>query len=404
MKKGPFCFFCLIILVSCQSQNTEKNEFAAKLHHSRISSDEDYEKLLVDLNEGMIENGLHFLDYCDKAIILKEDNYPDEPEIYLEQIHRDVSRLLPELEFSDFRFKVEVDTSISDSVDHFLYFVVSLKCNSKTYEQRSFYGLFYPDMVAPVGFKIDERGFYKIFNKVLADHQSAYRLHLVLPGPWDTGAEEQFGIIALTETQSQMLHGSGALFRPTYEDFKNSLSDDRIEFAIKEFSTCGLLLHLSPQEIKMATENVSAGENFNFNDVLQCFPHTICLFEAELTNLEDPYRALLTELSQISHGAFNPARISDRFAHPVNGLAEVSFSIEGNTYSKHLTTIDDWIDPAFFELINEAVTENNVGGQFYELYSDDDESKFIFLTPEQYQYLSANHILIFADQMRETEQ
>lgn len=391
-------------LAGCGQNETSMIAFADKLLNTKTSSKENYERLLKDIKAGTIKDGFQFVAYCDKATIIKESNYPSEPEKYLELIHRDVSKLLPELSFSDFKFQVKLDSSISDSDSKFYDFVVSLKCNGKTYRQKSSYHLYSPSKNQYFGNKIDQQEFYKIFNKILADNQSIYRLHEVKSIPNNAVDWTQFGIIALTKEQADMLHGAGVYFRPSYESFKNTLTSKKIETAISEFQKIGLLSHLSADQIMRATERINQQENRNLNDILQCFPQVIYFFDTELGNLEDPYKEILNEFSLISHGLFKPTNITDNFSKPTNKKATIKFSFNGKDYTKDLKVEDDWIDPSFLDLIKQAVIDNKLNGQYYELYNGGQEASLIFLTTDQYQYLRTNKLLVFADQWQTEEE
>jgi hypothetical protein len=372
--------------------------FADKLLDSKVISKDNYEKLGLAIKNGSIKNDFQFVGYCKKAVIIKESNYPSEPEKYLELIHRDVSKLLPELSFSDFKFQIKLDSTISDDDSKFYDFVVSLKCNGKIYRQKSSYRFYSSGKNQYFGNKIDQQEFYKIFNKVLSDNQSIFRLHEVKSSPNNAVDWTQFGIIALTKDQADMLHGAGVYFRPSYENFKTTLTSKKIEDAISQFSKIGLLSHLSAGQIKIATEKVAEQENKNLNDVLQCFPQTIYFFDIELGNLEDPYKEILDELSLVSHGLFKPSNITDNFSKPTNSNASIKFSLNNKEYTKDIKVEEDWVDPSFFDLIKQVVIENKLNGQFYELYTGGQEASIIFLTTEQYDYLRANKLLVFADQ------
>jgi hypothetical protein len=385
-------------ITSCGQNESSMIAFADKLFNTKTLSKENYEKLLNDIKVGTIRDGFQFVGYCDKATIIKESNYPSEPKKYLELIHKDVSELLPELSFSDFKFQITFDSTISDNDSKFYHFVVSLKCNGKNYSQKSFYHLYSPSKNEYFGNKIDQQGFYKIFNKVLADNQSIYRLHEVKSIPNNTVDWSQFGIIALTKNQVDMFRGSGVYFKPSYESFKNTLTSQKIEISISEFKKIGLLSHLSSEQIRTSTEEVAQQENTSLNDVIGCFPQTIYTFDTELGNLEDPYKEILIELSLISHGLFKPTNISDSFSKPKNNKSVIKFSFNNINYTKDLIIEDDWIDPSFFDLIKQAVTENKLKGQFYELYSGGQEASLIYLTAEQYKYLKTNKLLVFADE------
>lgn len=112
----------------------------------------------------------------------------------------------------------------------------------------------------------------------------------------------------------------------------------------------------------------------------------------------------MNELSLISHGSFKPSNITDNFSKPTDKKSTIKFSFNGKDYSKDLKIEDDWIDPSFFDLIKQAVADNKLNGQFYELYTGGQEASLIFLTTDQYEYLRTNKLLVFADQWQTEEE
>jgi hypothetical protein len=61
----------------------------------------------------------------------------------------------------------------------------------------------------------------------------------------------------------------------------------------------------------------------------------------------------------------------------------------------------DWVDPSVFDLVKQSVAENNLNGQFYDLFTNGQEASLIFLTIDQEKYLRENNLIIFADQWQE---
>jgi hypothetical protein len=405
LHKFILTFFILTFSMATFGQNyiTEK-QFADKLYSEKICTDKNYQKLITDTESKQLTEGLDFLKYCDKATIIYLKDYPEKPDEYLQKIHEDVASIIPDLKFTDFKFQIVLDSSISDNDSKFYKFIVSLKSNGKTYKQKSSYHLHSVSKNEYFGEKIDQQEFYKIFNKILADIQSPYRLHEVKTSKDNVMIWDRFGIIALTKEQADMLQDGGVFFMPSYESFKNTLTTVRIEKAISEYQKIGLLSHLSAEQIKSATDKASQQENRNLNDVLQCFPNTIYYFDTELGNLENPYAEVLKELSLISKGMFNPTNIIDHFAKPTNKKSLLKFSFYKKEYSKQLQVEDDWIDPHFFDLVKQAVNDNKLNGQFYELYTGGQEASIIFLTIEQEKYLRANNLLTFGDQWQTEEE
>ncbi len=380
-------------------------QFAQKLHDKAICTDQSYQKLLTDIENNTIDNPIKFLNYCTKAVIIDLKDYPNEPENYLEKIHQKTASLLPELKFTDFQFQIVLDSSVSDPSYESHKVIVSLRCNGKVYRQSSFINASdigkYPQM--EYFGKIDQQEYYQLFNKILADYQSPYRLHEVKANRGNAVDWNRFGIIALTKEQAAMLHDGGVYFTPSYERFTSSLTSERIDTAILAYQNAGLLAHLSAAQIKLAIEKISQQDNQNLNQVLSCFPDVIYGFDTELGNLNDPYAEIIQGLSSISKGVFNPTSITDHFASPSGQKALVSFALQGKTYSKQVEINSDWVDPSFFELIDQAIKENKLNGQFYELYTGGQEAGLIFLTTSQYQYLHTHHLLVFADQWKEEE-
>lgn len=387
-----------------EHMNPEKLKvFADKLKSKEIVNSK-YDSLIVDIQQEKLQNPIEFLNYCNKAVIINEQDYPNEPEKYLELIHRKTGSIIPELAFTDFQFQIVLDSSISDNDSKFYNFVVSLKSNGKKYKQKSSYHLYSPSKNQYYGNKIDQQEYYKIFNKILADLQSPYRLHEVKAYQGNAVEWKVFGIIALTKEQADLLHGGGVYFRPSYESFKNKLTSKKIEQTIEEYKKIGLLSHLTNEQIEKAKEKVSEQENSNLNDVLMAFPDVIYMFDTELGNLEDPYAELIREYKKISHNDFNATEISDNFDIEKKKKVELKFKIGNKSYSKTLKIENDWIDTEFFNFTKSVVSEQNLKGQFYELYTGGQEASIVYLTIEQYNYLRTNKLLVFGDEWQTEEE
>jgi len=377
--------------------------FADKLKSKEIVS-LMYDNLITDIQQENLKNPIDFLNYCNKAVVINEQDYPTEPDKYLEHIHKKTASIISELDFENFEFQVVLDSSISDNDSKFYDFIVSLKSNGKKYKQKSHYHLYSPSKNQYYGNKIDQQEYYKIFNKILADLQSPYRLHEVKAYQGNAVEWKVFGIIALTKEQADLLHGGGVYFTPSYESFKNKLTSKKIEQAIEEYKKIGLLSHLTSEQIEKAKEKVSEQENTNLNDVLMAFPIVVYMFDTELGNLEDPYAELIREFKKISHTDFNATEISDNFDIEKKKKVELKFIIGNKLHTKTLKIEDDWIDTEFFSYIKSVVTEQKLKGQFYELYTGGQEASIIYLTKEQYDYLRAKKLLIFGDEWQTEEE
>jgi hypothetical protein len=179
---------------------------------------------------------------------------------------------------------------------------------------------------------------------------------------------------------------------------KDYLTSKQIEDAVLGWHKAGILNHLTKTQISSAKKKALAADNESLNDVLLNFPKVVHWFDTELVNLEDPYAELLIEFSNISRGAFKPTNISDNFSKPENNTVLLKFSLNSKEYSKVLRIHDDWIDSDFLEVVDQAVSENKLTGQFYQLYEGGQGAIFIFLTPDQHRYLKTNNLLTFAEE------
>ncbi len=376
--------------------------FADKLKSNQIVGIH-YDKLIKEIEREELQNPIDFLKYCDKAIIINEADYPNEPEKYLELIYQKTASLIPELRFTDFGFQIVLDSSNSDKGSKFYDFVVSLKSNGKKYKQKSVYHLYSLSKNEYFGNKIDQQTYYAIFNKILADLQSPYRLHEVKAHRGNAVDWSKFGIIALTKEQADLLHGGGVYFSPSYENFINKLTSQKIDQAIEVYKKIGLLSHLTSQEIEQAQKKVTEQENNNLNDVLRAFPSVIYSFDTELGNLQDPYAELIRGFKQISKNDFNATEIADDFDIVKKKKVVVKFKIGSKPYKKTLRIRNDWIDYDFFNFIESVVTQQNLKGQFYELSLGGEGVNIIYLTKEQYDYLKTNKLLKFGDEWQAEE-
>jgi len=383
--------------------NPEKlNTFAEKLRKGNIVTDQ-YGKLISDIKNGLIENPIQFVNYCSKAITINENDYSEEPENYLEKIHKKTSTIIPELDFSEFSFEIVLDNSISDSDSKFYDFIIQLKANGKKYKHRSSYHLYSPSKDKYFGNKFDQQEYYAIFNKILADQQSPYRLHEVKSYNGNAVNWEIFGIIALTKEQADLLHGGGVYFTPSYESFKNKITSKRIDNAISDYINIGLLSHLKEEEINRGKQKVAEQENRTLNDVLMCFPNCIHYFDMELGNLDDPYAELIQEFGNISKGEFTPLNIVDDFDISKNKEVNIGFKFKNSEYNKTLKIQNDWIDVDYFDFIDAVIEENKLDGQFYHLYTGGQDAAIIYLTKEQYEYIRKNKLLVFGDEWESQE-
>ncbi|KAF2506589.1 hypothetical protein [Flavobacterium foetidum] len=372
-------------------------EFADKLKQNGIVEMQD-QNLIFAIDNQKIKNPIDMLAYCSKAVIIDPKNYASEPEKYLELVHQKTATILPELAFTNFEFQIALDSIMSDEDDKFYDFIVSIQSNGIKYKQKSFYHMYTPSKNKYSSGFIDSQEYYKIFNKILADQHSPYRLHRITSYNEDTTEEKPFGIMALSKDQEKAFQNPESYLVPSSEDFKNKPTTSQIEKAIEDYIKIGLFSNLTVEQINLGKEKVSQQENSNYNQILFAFPNMIYWFDTELGNLEDPYAELIKEFAIISHNEFNPSHVSNSFDIEKSKKTTLKFKLDNKSYTKVFKIDNDWIDPDFFDFVKSVVTEQKLKGQFYELYTGGQDAQVVFLTKEQYDYIRVNKLLLFANQ------
>lgn len=354
--------------------------FADSLHRVGVVSDGRYATLKDDIRAGKLTLHYQLLDYAEHATYFDLAQMPTEPATYLPMVYQRVADMLPELAFTDFRYQIVKDDRNSTPDYVSFYVEVSFKVNGVPYRHRSFIA---PDHAGEqygyLGF-IDEQEFYQIFNQVLTDHRSPYRLHLV-PAllQYFPGNYQYFGMIALTQQQTSVIADGTSLFGIVHEEsFENALTADEISQALDAFQKAGLLAHLTRAQIDSAVAQRPA----KMEELLLSLPDVVFAFDTELSNLEHPYEEILQSFARISHGAFHPKNIHDDFdLNHTRGKA--TFQLAGKEYRRRFNIEGDWVDPDFLTYMVGLAVELNLAGRFYGLPGDGQEAYFIYLTPPQ---------------------
>ena len=355
--------------------------------------DHDFDKLLKNIESNKLQSPLDLLNYSSKAVLINYQEYdPKVTRNYLEKLLQKIAIVLPELSFNHFESKIIVDSTSSEDENKDYQVTVSLTLNGHKYQQL-FKHYAHTDETYNVVVLED---YYKIFNKILVDIQSPYRLHLVKVPENITSELHFFGIMALTKEQEQLLKQNQIYLTTSLENFEKSLTTSRVEIAIKEYQNIGLLAHLSPKQIEEAKERILSQDYTSLNDILKDFPDVFLRIDAELQNLQDPYASLVKELKQLSHNEFDPIDVSDNFDIKNGKSVTVKFKIKNKNYQKILKIEDDWIDIDFFSFIDSVVKEQKLKGKFYSILSDSQIITLIYLTNDQYIYLKKNKLIEFS--------
>jgi hypothetical protein len=363
------------------------NRFADSLFFKDIISKNDYETILAKSASGEIRNRIDYLKYLKNAVIINLKEQRSDTAQFLEKIYRKTASAFPTLPFDKFSYKVELDSAWSNDTIKIYNAVVTIEKNGQVFRHKSYYD--------PRALDIDEQEYYEIFNKMLADRQSPYRLHRFEID------QHSFGIIALTKTQWENLvwwydDMQESYIVLSYEKFVNKLTQANIQSAINTYDSLGLFTHLTKKEKDSCIRELSTKTMVYYSDLLSGFKNLVFEIDLEYGIENGQYKKLTKHLASISKGHFNPTNIIDEYNFDRNRKFWYGFTLNGKKYLTKLEQTDDWLDPLFYDLIDQAVKEQDAGGAFYYLYPNDG-MRIIYLTHAQYAALTQLQLIELRD-------
>ena len=382
------------------------------LRKANILSEEGYTSLIEALEASELKNPIEFLNYIDRAQMFDLNDYSTEPALYFPAIYQSVAQMLSRTglisgEVSKFDLELIPDQRLNqiyeflredapnldeESTNRWRSYdaLVSGQIDSRQYEQSSYYST----SSNPQDFlgRLEVDGVVNLFNKVLRDQSSAYRLFATQS--FDPHVDySRFGVIALTEAQADVYWKSSS--HETY--YTSTFTSDRITEIITQLKDIKLLDHLSADKTAEGEKQIARQYITNAHQLLSAFENVVLpLPDWEGAEGEAPYKYLLEDLSDISHGSFEPIDIDDNFDWD-NQTAGIAFTLNGTRYSTHLDFNNDWLDPQFFEFVESVVAKEVQTGQFYPL-SENGEGYgiegYIFLNDEQLEDLRSQQLVV----------
>ncbi|WP_152559773.1 hypothetical protein [Hymenobacter sp. IS2118] len=359
------------------------------------------QQLAHDLRAGVFTDPVEVLPRLPYARLFNRRQYPAAMLPYLEQLHRDVAKLLSGLQFTNFRAWVitpgEMSTCINcDGAEDVL---VQLKIGTKEYAQRSEWQPKY-SLNGGSQPEIDANQFYHLFNQALADQGSPHRLVFVESEQAKHIIGGQFGLWRMTAPQAEALDtlGASALQLEAYESFK-ILPTDTVTAALRAFEALGFLRHLSPAQRAAAEAHLHQARLQSREEVLHYVPGSVGEYQGDPQYRSWSYARLLQVLRQISSGRFSPSLVRDGCQHADGTLR---FQLGNRVYSTPLYQANESPDPRLFQLVQRALREQHIPGKFYRVSFELAQSKgmvvnYVFLSPPQERAIRQRHLLDLTD-------
>jgi hypothetical protein len=365
--------------------------FIYALDTTKVMTDEHYREVLDRSANGQLHHFKDLLPYLDffTAIPLKE--HTGDSLGALNYLYAAASKVFPGLQYDSIKFRVQQDRK--ESVDDFVVYnmITTLWRKGRAFTYASFYTADFKGKSDKDSILCPDQ-FYQVFNKILADISSPYRLHSVTIDP------RTFGIIALTEQQFEQLNwtydgAAKSYVQVSFEHYTNKITQKRIGEALALYDSIGLFSHLSHMEKDSGMKEVEQNQMNNYSDILKSFKNLVFDIDLKYGVDDGQYRQITKQIALASRHRFLPKHIIDTYAYE-NKHFRYGFTLNNKKYAAFLYQEGKWLDPKFWELIEKAMEENDHTGKFHNIYPSDGLTE-IYLTDEQFAFLKEHHLLEF---------
>ena len=283
---------------------------------------------------------------------------------------------------------------------------------------------------------------FQSVNDYLIDQHSSKRVVVVSNeyNPFVPIIESRKILLLVDSTQNYLFSSKikeNALFGKFFGEkinFSNKNSRDSIYTLIADFQKNDILPTTENTTIETLIQALrfepSKLENIERNIVIS-FPEIIAKIDVVPTDEGEKlliYRNFMRELSRISKGKFNPEKVNDNFGteipkgNKVERILQSSFKFKGKKYettynvqkryhNENEKTVINQPDRIYFMTeewlirINQALSENDIDGQFYKIKSSQNFSgiftsvidNIIFLNKTQLNFLETKHPKVLKD-------
>ena len=353
--------------------------------------------IISDFQEGQaVHSKWDIIQLIHKKLIINLDSLPKSIDDSYFYALNQIKKLDKSLEISDFSFAIE---DYQHDEYSFQFAMTRFSNSGRNYISRNSYDEDYKS-INPND-KLDP-DFYCVFNKVLTDNGSDYRIMSI-----EGVDENRICLLLLNKEQLQFLKEKEKTRRFQYFDpewykikgtkYWNSfklIGQQETEKYFTTYDSLGLFNHLSSKQKEEEFNKLKLNFLYNAETILYEVEN-ICLgFDWEMSSDDKPYKTAIENFASITRGEFTPQNIKDNFSFS-NEDVDISFEFKGKTYNTSTEVSGDWYSTKFLELINEAIQENNLSGKYYDLPDGGQMSGHIYLTKDQYNYLVKHDLMEF---------
>jgi len=221
---------------------------------------------------------------------------------------------------------------------------------------------------------------YRMYNTKLADIAAPTRFYLVeFFIEKDTAQRDDFmgnldinhmGLIRLSQSQADTLLSIPELAIDPQDEF-TVFSTKTVNEELAKFEATGLI---GPQDMKWfesVKTDISRNSIYSQEDILDFVDTFFCTLMFDTLNDYNPYEELITSMSMVSRGHFEPSGMSDEQVGQTN-MRTFRFTFNGQVYEREMAQQNSIMCPFVIDMVNDALTEQKAGGAFYSVLTRDD--------------------------------
>jgi len=330
------------------------------------------------------------LNNCDQHLGIDTNNMRMNSSWDFENFYKNFSNHFPELEFTKLSNSLVKDAN-PGSVSNAYYSQTSFISHGKTYSLKTpVPGNQEPKLGTPD---------YEIFNLVLADLGSPYRIFRIIPHLefQSFPGHDSIYFLELKKEQVSMFRTMSAEYPPfidiSDESFQNNLSPELAEQAWMQWKSIGLLDYLKPEEIeKVKSECKESGENL-LPDMIRRFPNLIARIPYKMEG-KKPYQRCLENMVSIAHTKIKLEGILDSLYQPEKKY-QLGYSLNKKKYRFELQEEMGNFNFEWIPKFNKSIQKNAIQGKFYYLNRNEPDAAYlIFLNPNQAQVLLKQGLIL----------
>lgn len=359
-----------------------------------------YEKkrLIADIEERKLNSYLDFFDYCygckriDYEVLIGQKN----------ALLKTLKDLFNELCYGAFTI-IELAYGVQEYQEVLQYYnkqgIITIDTGARKYTHG--FTFWRSEDASNDHFSVILDNLLTFVNKLLADFNSSYRLtgvsdklnHRLFPKSlkdhFICRVEPQLiDIFDFYEMQKRFLHNV-----PTLWHYRLPFSYTQIEYAVYHVKKCGLLSHLTSDQLDEIMQDIYSSTYREVGDLLSMFPDTVAILPRTVRPGQKPYHDFLLSLNTISHGVLHFTDIIDgspdsfdleselkfKLSFRCNGLFyELDYSQYGNELSEQI----------IYYVINEIIRKDYSDYQLIDMINGEiNKSTFLFASNEQSNYL-----------------